>query len=107
MRTENRPKLEQDFKDLPLEQKISSLFRMEAATLEETFAYVVDSTRRAAEKAGAALSDLSARIETEVKRASTGACAEDKTAGAATAAAKGPKAGKKPPKGKSSPSSKN
>ncbi len=107
MRTENRPKLEQDFKDLPLEQKISSLFRMEAATLEETFSYVVESTKRAAEKAGAALTDLSTRIETEVKKASGGSCAEEKTARASAAPAKAPKGARKPPKGKSSPGAKN
>lgn len=71
MKTQTRPKFEQEFKDLPLEQKISSLFRMEFATLEETFTYVVDSTKKAAEKAGEAFSDFSTKVECEFKKATS------------------------------------
>jgi hypothetical protein len=104
MATQTRPKFEQEFKDLPLEEKIASLFRMEAATLEESFHYIVDSTKKAAEKAGETLSDLSSRMESEFKKATCApgtSAGEAKTSGYTPPKAAKPKNGpKKPPKAK-------
>jgi hypothetical protein len=68
MTTETRRKLEQEFNELPLEQKFSTLFRMEASTLEEAFTYVVNSTMKAAEKAGETMKDLGAQFEVKVDK---------------------------------------
>jgi hypothetical protein len=68
MTTETRRKLEQEFNALPLEQKFSTLFRMEASTLEEAFTYVVNSTMKAAEKAGETMKDLGAQFEVKVDK---------------------------------------
>jgi hypothetical protein len=94
MATQTRPKFEQEFKDLPLEQKIASLFRMEAATLEESFNYIVDSTKKAAERAGETLSDLSSRMESEFRKA---------TCAPGTNAPEGKAGDYKPPKAKANP----
>lgn len=80
-----RTKFEDDFRSLPLEDKFKSLFRMELSTLEETFSYVADASMKAFERAGEVFSDLSKKVEVEVKRAT----ASERTAasGAAPAAA--------------------
>lgn len=64
-----RNKLEDEFRDLPLEDKFKSLFRMEVSTLEETFSYVADASMKAFEKAGEVINDLGRKVETEVKKA--------------------------------------
>jgi hypothetical protein len=64
-----RNKFEDEFRDLPLEDKFKSLFRMEVSTLEETFSYVADASMKAFEKAGEVFNDFSKKVETEVKKA--------------------------------------
>jgi hypothetical protein len=90
-----RPKFEDDFRALPLEDKFKSLFRMEVSTLEETFSYVADASMKAFEKAGEVFNDFSRKVETEVKRAT----ASSKTAGAPKSAASSEKSSAKKPSG--------
>ena len=67
--TEKKNKFEEEFSALPLEEKIASLLRLEAATLGETLTYIANSSAKAMEKAGEFINDMSAKIENEVKRA--------------------------------------
>ena len=67
--TEKKNKFEEEFSALPLEEKIASLLRLEAATLGETLTYIADSSAKAMEKAGEFFNDVSSKIEHEVKRA--------------------------------------
>jgi len=63
-------KFQAEFAALPLDEKFANLLKMEAATLSEAFDYTVKSV-------GAVLTDISTRIETEVKKATS--TAEDYT----------------------------
>jgi len=68
--------IQAEFEALPLDQKFSNLLKMEAVTLGETFTYVVNSSMKAVEKFGDALSDFGSKIETEASRAA--ACGDAK-----------------------------
>lgn len=102
-----RNKFEDEFRDLPLEDKFKSLFRMEVSTLEETFSYVADASMKAFEKAGEVINDFSKKVETEVKKATASSKSADapKTAastGKASAKKKTTASRKQPPKKSSS-----
>lgn len=102
-----RPKFEDEFRSLPLEDKFKSLFRMEVSTLEETFSYVADASMKAFEKAGEMFTDISKKVETEVKKATASKKADDKTKSAASSATSSSKkkssgSRKQPPKKSSS-----
>ncbi|MGB7202007.1 MAG: hypothetical protein WBD16_07030 [Pyrinomonadaceae bacterium] len=102
-----RNKFEDEFRDLPLEDKFKSLFRMEVSTLEETFSYVADASMKAFEKAGEVINDFSKKVETEVKKATASSKSDDapKTAastGKASAKKKTTASRKQPPKKSSS-----
>lgn len=84
-------RFEDEFRSLPLEAKFMSLFRMEAATLEETVSYVADASMKAFEKAGEVIADFSKRVENEVKKAT----ASNKTTGASKTGASAPNASEK------------
>lgn len=60
---------EEEFAALPLEEKIASLLRMEAATFGETLTYIANSSAKAVEKAGEFIHDVGEKIENEVKKA--------------------------------------
>lgn len=96
-----RPKFEDEFRSLPLEDKFKSLFRMEVSTLEETFSYVADASMKAFEKAGEVFNDFSKKVETEVKKATSSKTSDDKTKSAASSEAssakKKPSASRKQP----------
>lgn len=64
-----KDRFQAEFEALPLEEKFARLFKMEAATLSEAFTYAVNSSSKVAEKVGDAITDLGARFEQEVKRA--------------------------------------
>ena len=102
-----RNKFEEEFRDLPLEKKFASLFRMEVSTLEETFSYVADASMKAFEKAGEVITDFSKKVETEVKKAAASKKADDKTKSTASSETTSSKkktggARKQPPKKASS-----
>jgi hypothetical protein len=64
------PDIQAEFEALPLDEKLSSLFKMEVAALTEAFNYVSKNPWKVVEKVGDMITDLGTRIENEVKRAS-------------------------------------
>lgn len=68
-----KDRFEAEFDALPLDQKFARLFKMEAATLTETIDYVMKSPLEVVGKVGDALSDIAARVETEVRKAAQSA----------------------------------
>lgn len=92
-------KFEDEFRALPLEDKFKSLFRMEAAALEETFHYVADASMKAFEKAGEVITDLGKKVESEVKKATASKQTADppKSSASTGSAKKKSSAGRKQP----------
>jgi hypothetical protein len=68
--------LQNEFENLPLDEKIANLLKMEAVTLSETFAYAVKSPLEVVEKVGDVITDIGQRIETEAKKAWSAADAQ-------------------------------
>lgn len=102
MTEKTKSRLQDEFNQLPLEEKFANLFRMEATTIGEALKFVADSSMKAVEKAGEMIQDLGAKVEAEVKKAST----DCKTNGnGAKAEAKKPAASAKrtPPRSKKKP----
>lgn len=62
-------KFHEEFKELPLEEKVKTLLRMEAVTLQETFNYGLNESMKAADRLGEVLSDFGKKIEVEFKKA--------------------------------------
>ncbi|MFN0278430.1 MAG: hypothetical protein ACKVRN_07490 [Pyrinomonadaceae bacterium] len=62
-------KFHEEFKELPLEEKVKTLLRMEAVTLQETFNYGLNESMKAADRLGEVLSDFGKKIEAEFKNA--------------------------------------
>ena len=75
-----------EFKGLPLEEKIKILLRMEAVTLQETFNYGLAEAMKAGERLGEVLSDFGKKIEAEIKKATSQS--QSASAGANTGSAK-------------------
>lgn len=75
METETRPKdtakekFQAEFEGLPLDEKYSRLFKLEAVALSETLAYVMESPAKAFEQAGVAIADFAKKFEHEAKEA--------------------------------------
>lgn len=61
--------LQNEFGNLPLDEKIANLLKMEAVTLSETFAYAVKSPLEVVEKVGDVIAEIGTRLETEAKKA--------------------------------------
>ena len=64
-----KDKFHAEFEALPLEEKISKLFKMEAVTLGETISYVIDSPMEVFRKVGDVMADFGRKIEEEAKKA--------------------------------------
>ena len=64
-----KDKFQEEFEALPLEKKIARLLKMEAITLGETFAYVVNSPMKVVEKVGDVIAEFGMKIENEAKKA--------------------------------------
>jgi len=60
-------KFQEEFKELPLEEKIKTLLKMEAVTLQETFSYGLNESMKAAERLGDVLTEFGKKIEAEFK----------------------------------------
>lgn len=67
-----KDRFQAEFEALPLDKKFASLFKMEAATLTETFEYVFNSPMEVVGKVGDAISDIAGKVEAEFKKASAG-----------------------------------
>jgi ferredoxin len=65
-----KDKFQEEFEALPLEKKIASLLRMEAVTLGETVAFVVNSPMKVVEKVGDVIAEFGMKLEREAKKAS-------------------------------------
>jgi ferredoxin len=61
--------LKAEFDALPLDKKIAALMRMEAVTLSETLAYVVNSPMKVVEKVGDVMAEFGMRLEQEARKA--------------------------------------
>ena len=64
-----KDKFQDEFKELPLEEKIKTLLRMEAVTLQETFSYGLNESMKAADRLGEVLSDFGKKVEAEFQKA--------------------------------------
>lgn len=56
---------EAEFEALPLDEKFSRLFKMEAVTIGETINYVVNNSSKLVDKAVEAMNDLGRKVQTE------------------------------------------
>lgn len=98
-----KTKFQSEFEALPLEEKLKTLLRLEAATLTETFNFAVNEPMKVVEKFGEVVADIGRKVEEEFKRAtkSRECAAEPPAAGPQTPPAagtrpKGRSPGKKP-----------
>ena len=62
-----KDKFQEEFKELPLEEKIRTLLKMEAVTLQETFSYGLSESMKAADRLGNVLTEFGKKIEAEFK----------------------------------------
>ncbi|HMT09813.1 MAG TPA: hypothetical protein PKA82_17635 [Pyrinomonadaceae bacterium] len=67
--TTTKEKFQAEFEALPLEEKFSTLFKLEAAALKETLNVFVDSSKDFFEKAGEAMKDMGPKFEQNVTAA--------------------------------------
>ncbi len=65
---DDQKQVQEKFESLPLNEKISTLFKMEVSTLSEAINYVVKEPMKVAEKFGDLITDLGAKIEHEFGR---------------------------------------
>ncbi|HEY2847289.1 MAG TPA: hypothetical protein VGI80_05675 [Pyrinomonadaceae bacterium] len=63
-----RPAFESEFKQLPLDEKLGSLFRMEAAAIEETLTVVADASVKVFNKAAEVLDDFGTKVSAEFRK---------------------------------------
>ena len=67
--TPRKNKFHEEFKELSLEEKIKTLLKMEAVTLQETFSYGLNESMKAADRLGDVLADFGKKVEAEFKKA--------------------------------------
>jgi hypothetical protein len=82
--TKQRPAFEQEFKELPLDEKLGSLFRMEVSAIEETLTVVADASVKVFSKAAEVLDEFGTKVSAEFRKERCETAGE--TAGEATAA---------------------
>ena len=88
-----RDKFQEEFKELPLEEKIKTLLKMEAVTLQETFSYGLNESMKVADRLGDVLTEFGKKIEAEFKNV-THQDSKDPSAKSTTARAKKAKSSK-------------
>jgi len=66
--TKQRPAFEDEFKQLPLEEKLGSLFRMEVAAIEETVSAVADASVKVFNKAAEVLDEFGNKVSAEFRK---------------------------------------
>lgn len=64
-----KDRFQSEFEALPLDEKFAHLFKMEAATISEAFAFAMNQPMKVVEKVGDVISEFGTRIEAEVKKA--------------------------------------
>lgn len=94
--TKQRPAFEDEFKQLPLEEKLGSLFRMEVAAIEETVTVVADASVKVFNKAAEVLDEFGTKVSAEFRKErceTAGEAAEPHEAKPKPGKKKNPKAG--------------
>jgi len=81
--TAEREAFQAEFDALPLEEKFSRLFSLEASTLNQAVTFVADESLKALSKLGDAVSDLGSKVREEVR---SDVCDNDKKAAEPTPA---------------------
>ena len=71
--------IQSQFGSLPLEDKVSNLFKMEVATISEAINYVVNDPMNVLGKLGDAVKEFGSRIESELRSAASGGKSADGT----------------------------
>ena len=66
--TKQRPAFEQEFKELPLDEKLGSLFRMEVSAIEETLTVVADASVKVFNKAAEVLDEFGNKVSAEFRK---------------------------------------
>ena len=66
--TKQRPAFEDQFKQLPLDEKLGSLFRMEVAAIEETLTVVADASIKVFNKAAEVLDEFGNKVSAEFRK---------------------------------------
>lgn len=64
---EEKKRIEKEFESLSLEEKLSSLFRMEVATISEAVNYVAKEPMKVIEKIGEMIAEIGHRVENEFR----------------------------------------
>ena len=67
---EDQKRIEKEFGSLPLDEKLSTLFRMEVSTLSEAFRFVMNDPMKLANKVGDFIVEFGHRVENEFRKAS-------------------------------------
>ena len=58
-----------EFTELPLEQKLAELVKLEAIAMGETFSFILNSPFKVFEKIGDVMADFGMKLETKAKKA--------------------------------------
>jgi ferredoxin len=66
---ENSEQYRKEFAELPLEQKISELMKLEAIALGDTFSFIVNSPYKIFEKIGDVMADFGIKLENKAREA--------------------------------------
>ena len=94
--------IQSKFESLPLEEKVSNLFKMELATITEAISYVVNDPMNVIGKLGDAVKEFGSRIESEFRSATSGGKSADGNQGG-TKASTGPGRRRSSPKNTAPP----
>lgn len=69
--------IQSKFESLPLEEKLSNLFKMEVVTITEAINYVAKDPMIVINKIGEVVKEFGSRIESEVRKAASSSKADD------------------------------
>ncbi len=84
--TDDQKRIQENFESLPLNEKLSSLFKMEVVTITEAVNYVIRDPMKVAERFGDFITDLGSKVEKEFRDATatySGESTKQDTGGAA------------------------
>jgi hypothetical protein len=65
--TDDQKRIQEKFESLPLNEKLSSLFNMEVATISEAVNYVINDPMKVVEKLGDMITDFGTKVEKEYR----------------------------------------
>lgn len=73
---DDQKKIQENFESLPLNEKLSSLFKMEVVTITEAVNYLVKDPMKVAERLGDFITDLGSKVEKEFRGGAAGRSGE-------------------------------